>query len=122
MITQAQYLEMLSRTERNPVRDAVPDDAADHESDLQEQIEAECRYRLWPCVRTRMDRRTTFTLPGVPDCIIAADRGRTFWIECKTRTGKQTVEQMGFQALCARNNHVYAVIRSFGEFLALVRI
>jgi hypothetical protein len=37
-------------------------------------------------------------------------------VECKTKTGKLTVEQQGFIAHAARNGHTVHVIRSMEEF------
>lgn len=102
------------------VRQAMPDDAVSLESPLQEKIEEECRRRRWPFVRSRMDKATVFTFPGVPDFVIAADGGRVLWIECKSKTGKQTTDQIGFQMMLNRCGHLYYLIRSFQEFLGIL--
>lgn len=120
MISQADYLTMLQRTQRNPIRGA-PEAGAESESTLQDEIEAECRRRVWPFVRTRMDRRTTFTMEGVPDFIIARPGGETFWCECKSSTGKQTPAQRGFELLLQRNNHDYRIVKSFTAFLDVLK-
>lgn len=96
-----------------------PMDAEPVEADLQDKIEQDCRFRLWPYARTRMDKKTTFTMAGVPDFIIAASRGRTLWIECKSKTGKQTVDQAGFGIMVLRQGGLYRVVHSFGEWLAV---
>ena len=69
-----------------------------------------------------MDRATTFTLPGVPDFVIAMDHGWVVWIEAKSRTGKQTTEQRGFEMMLTNKGHNYYVVRSMSEFLEAVRI
>lgn len=120
MITPMQYAQMLSRTQRNPSREA-PGGAVALEAPLQDQIEAECRRRGWPFVRTRMDRKTTFTMEGIPDFVIAADGGKTLWVECKRKNAKQTVEQRGFQMMLERIGHGYHLVRSFSEFLDALR-
>ena len=91
----------------------------ERETDLQEQIEAELRRRQWAFARTRMDCATTFTMQGIPDFIIAAPGGKTWWLENKSRTGKQTMEQRGFQILLELNQHRYELCRTFEEFLRL---
>lgn len=96
--------------------ETVPMDAVELEASLQEEIEAECRRRLWPFVRTRMNKATTFTFPGVPDFVIALNGGRVLWVECKSKTGKQTHEQIGFQTMLEITGHSYHLIRSFSEF------
>ena len=98
----------------------VPADTASREDDLQEKIEAECLSRGWPFARTRMDKATTFTFPGVPDFIIAADGGRTLWIECKAGLKKPTTEQVGFGMMLNRCGHVYHVVRAFSQFLEII--
>lgn len=91
------------------------------ESELQDQIENYCRNKYWPFVRSRMDKATTFTFPGVTDFVIAADGGRVFWIETKSKSGKQTTDQIGFQMLLNRCGHVYHLCRSYGQFLDIVK-
>lgn len=91
------------------------------ESVLQDEIENYCRNKYWPFVRCRMDKATVFTFPGVPDFVIAADGGRVFWIETKSKSGKQTTDQLGFQMLLERGGHSYCLIRNFQQFLEAVK-
>lgn len=88
---------------------------------LQDKIEQECRQRQWAFARTRMDKATTYTMPGVPDFIIAMLGGRTLYVEVKTRTGKQSPAQKGFQVLLEMNGHEYHLVRSFAEFLTAIK-
>jgi hypothetical protein len=99
---------------------AVTPDAVECEAGLHEAIISECRARLWPVIHSRMDAKTT-TAKGAPDFTIFADGGRVFSIECKSKTGKQTPEQIGWQMLLERNGHAYRVVRSLTEFLDLVK-
>ncbi|MGA2686259.1 MAG: VRR-NUC domain-containing protein [Verrucomicrobiota bacterium] len=91
-------------------------DAVTDESDLHNQILAECRRRLWPVVHSRMDCATT-TARGCPDFVIFANHSRAFLVECKSIGGKLTTEQLGWQAMLRRNGHLLFVVRSFTEFL-----
>ncbi|MGA2685901.1 MAG: hypothetical protein ABSF51_12705 [Verrucomicrobiota bacterium] len=97
----------------------VSADAVDSEGALHDEIISECRARLWPVIHSRMDAKTT-TAKGAPDFVIFADAGRVFAVECKTRTGKQTPEQIGWQMLLERNGHAYRIVRSMADFLAVV--
>jgi hypothetical protein len=119
MITTAQFQDMQARCSAGR-GEAVPADAVTDEGALHDEILAECRRRLWPVVHSRMDAPTT-TARGCPDFVIFGSAGRVFAVECKTRTGKQTPEQIGWQMLLERNGHRYAVVRSMAEFLDLIK-
>jgi hypothetical protein len=94
--------------------DAVP---AGQEGKLQRDIAADLDARHWPYVWHRMDCPTT-TAKGVPDFIVAAP-GRTLWVECKTRTGKLSVEQQLWRQRLEGNGHTYHVVRSMSEWLRI---
>lgn len=86
------------------------------EAELHDEIERECRSRGWLYIHSRMDMPTT-TAKGVCDFVVLADKGRTFLIEAKNKTGKQTTDQRGFEMMAKMNGHKYAVVRSLHEFL-----
>lgn len=88
------------------------------ESLLHNQIIAECKRRGWIYFHSRMDKPTGATI-GTPDFILAADGGRTFFIECKAAVGKLSTAQLGMQAWAKKLNHTIHVIRSFEEFIQL---
>lgn len=121
-ISQAQYLEMTARLDRNSGRVVLsqftPCEKEVGAGGLHEQIEVECRQRMWPIVHSRTDMRAT-TIPGTPDFIIAAGGGRVLWVEAKAKGGKQTTEQRGFEIMLTRNGHAYHLVYSFQEFLAI---
>jgi hypothetical protein len=58
---------------------------------------------------------------GVADLCIMLPRGRTGWLEMKTAKGRQTDEQMGFQARCERMEHHYAVARNLEEAVDILK-
>lgn len=89
------------------------------EADLHEQIREECARRGWPAMHGSMAQRAFRTL-GEPDFVIAADHGITYWVECKTRTGKLTAVQAEMIAWLTKLGHRVGVVRSFEEFLAFV--
>lgn len=94
-------------------------DAAEKESDLHEAIINECNRRGWCAVHSRMDRATTVQI-GTPDFIIFADAGRVFAVECKSKTGKLSTEQLATQAWLKRLGHTLHVVRSFREFIEVI--
>ena len=119
-----QYQEMLARVERNKLRGAVTREAAEiiserSERDLHDKILAECARRGFIAIHSRMDRPTTNNV-GLADFVILADHGRTLLVECKSRTGKLTTEQLAFKMLAERLGHTVHVCRSMSEFLTVI--
>lgn len=122
MITPQQFREMEIRL-HGTSRQAVPRDSqADtlDESDLQDRIVGYCRSKGWFPVFSGMHRRTSIPL-GSPDFIIYTDNGRVFTIETKSKTGKQTPEQIGVQFMLNKLGHQYYLVRSFEQFLDVVK-
>src|SRR3990170_4918811 len=72
----------------------------DREATLHDRVEAECRRRGWLFFHGSMAHRTKRTL-GEPDFTILADGDRVFFVECKSKTGKLTREQLGLQMMAA---------------------
>jgi len=60
--------------------------------------------------------------PGAPDMGVLMPNGRVGWLEFKTRTGRQSVEQKGFQSRLLRIQHPYAIIRTFDEAEKVLRL
>lgn len=119
-ISQAQYLEMLRRTERHTGRNPPADPhAVEREGDLHNDIIEDCSAKGWGYLHGAMCRPTHRT-EGEPDFVILADRGRVFFIECKSRTGKLSREQQNFIAQSARNQHSIHVVRSMEEYRKVV--
>jgi len=58
---------------------------------------------------------------GEPDFVILASDGRVFFVECKSKTGKLTLEQQAFIAHAAKNGHAVHVVRSMEEFNDVIR-
>jgi len=94
--------------------------AAENEGDLHDEIMADLRALGWAYAHNRMDKKSTAG-NGVTDFIIAASGGRTFWIECKSRSGKRTTEQLAFAAQLERFGHVAHLCKSIGEFREIVK-
>jgi hypothetical protein len=44
------------------------------------------------------------------------------WLEMKTRTGRQSVEQKNFQQICLALGHPYAIARSFEEAEKILKL
>lgn len=92
--------------------------SVEKESDLHEQILAECRRRGWIAFHSRMDVPTTANV-GTPDFICAIPNGITLYFECKARTGKLSQAQLAMSAWMSRLNHTVHTIRSFDQFILI---
>jgi len=86
------------------------------EARLHDEIIVECKRRGWYYVHARMDRPTTTAL-GVPDFIVAAKGGRTFWIEAKAARTKIRPEQIGAIHWLGTLGHVSKIVHSLQEFI-----
>ena len=93
---------------------------ADRESKLHDAILGECAVRGWAVVHSRMDRRTS-QAPGVPDFIIAADGGKTWWVEAKRKGGKLSPAQRDFGFLLGHNGHELHVVYSIEDFMEVIK-
>lgn len=135
-VSSAEYAQLLARQKRIEQTGSVAtSEAVTRESDLHEQIFAECRRRGWIAFHGAMSERTARTC-GEPDFIILGSRvdsalglnGETrmfpaIWlIECKTRTGKLSPAQQAISAWAAKLGHTVHVVRSFNEFLDVVTL
>ena len=93
---------------------------AGQEAGLHRQILDWCRDNHCAVIHSHMHRKSSQT-PGSPDFAIAAPGGRTLWVECKTKAGKVDEEQRVWHFLAERHEHTVHVVRSFEEFLSVIR-
>jgi len=87
------------------------------EADLHEQIRQVCVDRNWLPLHGSMAHKT-FRTPGEWDFVILAEYPRLLLVECKTKTGKLTVEQAGLAAWASRLGWRPTVCRSIEDFTA----
>jgi len=118
MISHADYLAMLARTAAHvPAQSAGP--AVKRESELHDQILAECQRRGWICFHGSMAHATHRTI-GEPDFIILRDEGRVVLVEGKRPGGKLAPEQLALKFWAEKLGHKVATVYSFREFLDLL--
>lgn len=89
------------------------------ESELHAAIVKECADRRWVALHGSMAHSTHRTL-GEWDFVVLADRGRKFLIECKSKTGKLSPEQVALHHMADGLGHSTHVIRSMAEFRMIV--
>lgn len=118
--TEQQYRDYLAReAARKGGRSATcPTCGVEVESEMHDQIIAECKRLGWLWIHARMDKASHMTV-GAPDFIILAEGGRVLLVECKTRTGKIRPEQAAFAAWAGKLGHAVHVMRSMEEFHAV---
>lgn len=124
-ISQFQYQQMLERTlpkiGSSKAEHGNASKPCEKEVDLHDQIINECKKRGWIYLHGSTAEATHRTL-GEPDFTILADGGRVFFVECKTRIGKLSTHQLALQMVARKLGHEIHVVRSFAEFLLLVKI
>lgn len=96
-----------------------PVDPVEDESELHDDIIRLCKSRGWYYVRSRMDKRTTQAV-GVPDFIIAADGGKSIWIECKAKGNKPTNEQLATITFLKAKGHVAGICYNMTDVAKLI--
>lgn len=110
---RAMYAKSILRKGKPTAGDAV---ASGEEAKLHAAIKDYCRQKGWIAFHGAMSKATHRT-KGEPDFIIAADHGRTLYVECKTKTGKLSAAQVAICAQVEHLGHRYHVVRSMREFL-----
>lgn len=92
----------------------------ERESELHQQIKTECNRRGWLCFSGAMHKRTWRT-NGEPDLCILGRFGAVLWVEAKTRTGRLSDDQINVREKMASLGHTVHVVRSFREFLEIIK-
>lgn len=64
--------------------------------------------------------RASGVLPGVSDTVFIGSLGRSIYIEWKTETGTQSKAQKEWQAIIESLGHIYHIVRSEAEFIAIL--
>lgn len=115
-ISLADYMTMEARLAEKGLR-KEPSDATEckRESDLHRQIMEFCQNKGWLCFHGSMAHKTYRTI-GEPDLTICADKGRTFFVECKKKGGKPTREQLAMIAMLKKLGHKAEIVWSLKEF------
>jgi len=114
------FLEMEARIKAKTAQDkAVLGQSCERESEIHDQIIAECRVKGWYFIHSRTDKRTT-TAIGVPDFVICLPNGVTWFIEVKRPKEKPKLAQMAVGVMLEHLGHHYAVVHSLSELLEII--
>jgi len=112
---------MVARLEKNPSRESLPPDAVTDEIEgLHYPIIKWCKEQVpaVPYIWSRPDKAATIGR-GAPDFTIFY-KGRCLLIECKSKTGTVSTDQIVWKIRAADQSFTVHVIRSMSEFFALV--
>jgi len=94
-------------------------EGCENESVLHNAIIEHCKMVGWIYFHGSMAHKAMRTV-GEPDFTILANRGRVFFVECKTKIGKLSMEQLGLKQWAERLGHTIHVCRSAQEFFEIV--
>jgi len=103
----------------NPFARAYGGGAVAEESDLHNDIISYCKSKGWIYLHGSMAAATHRTL-GEPDFEILADHGRVFFVECKSKDGKLSTDQLGFAMHAQKLGHEVHLVRSMEDFRKVV--
>lgn len=122
--TQEQYREILSRSERNKLRNApTPEDsrlseqAVDEEGKLHQEIMAYCdsQWPRWKYIHARMDKPSCIQ-KGANDITAFLPGGNVLCIECKKRGGKLDPDQLAWKLEMEMVGHKVHVVYCMDDF------
>lgn len=94
-------------------------EGCEKESALHDDIIQHCKAQGWIYFHGSMAHKAMRTV-GEPDFTILANHGRVFFVECKTKFGKLSTEQLGLKQWAERLGHTIHVCRSAQEFFEIV--
>ena len=118
-ILREQQLMKCRRVQPGAEAVDMPDDGK--ESLLLSKIVAHCNSWGWRCLPLWTSKKAKgFLLPGWPDLTICMPKGRTVFIELKSKDGRLRKEQADLQIQMMALGQEYYVIRSFKRFLEIV--
>jgi len=122
-ISTAQFQEMLARSERYSGRLPKPSEPVEKEATLHRQIMDWCngQWPRWKFIHARTDQRSTIQI-GSHDLTVFGPFPKCLLIECKTKTGKLSEDQLIWKAEMSQLGWTVEVVRSMGEFLTLIKI
>jgi len=119
-ISQHDFNEMTRRVAAARKTPVAPPEAVNDEGKLHLAIIDFCerQFPRWKYRHARMDRPTTEE-KGIEDFTVFMPNGITAHVECKKKSGKQSVDQLAWQLELGRLGHKVYVVFSIEQFKAL---
>jgi len=115
-----EYERFLASKAKQPKAgdDAVP---AGGETKLQREIKDFCnaQHPQWKFINPRSDVESTIA-EGAQDFTIFLPGGRVVCIECKTKTGKLSIDQLAWRHQMEALGHTVHLVRSMNDFRTIL--
>jgi hypothetical protein len=93
--------------------------AVKNEGDLHDELESHCTAQGYLCAHSRMDVPSTIAV-GFPDFVIFMPERKTCFLECKSKTGKATIKQLGKIAHARKLGYVAEIVDNMPDALAAI--
>jgi hypothetical protein len=87
------------------------------EKDLQAKAEKLCRERGYHFFH---DRSRGANVPGQTDLVIALPKGRTVWVELKSKHGRLSADQKRVRMMLSALGHEWHDVRSYSQFVSIL--
>ncbi len=87
------------------------------EKDLQAKAEKLCRERGYHFFH---DRSRGSNVPGQTDLVIAMPKGRTLWVELKSKSGRLSDDQKRVRMILSALGHEWHEVRSYQQFILIL--
>lgn len=119
-ISQFQFSEMQARLIKNKPVPKIIGECEINEATLHDRIISDCKARRWIYFHGSMAHKAMRTL-GEPDFTVLADKGRVFFLEIKSRSGKLSAEQLALKCWAEMLGHPIHTIKTYAEYLGIVK-
>jgi VRR-NUC domain len=123
--TEAEAFAIEMNQRRKIGQKALPNSepGVERESKLHQDIIEWCnsQWPRWKYVHARMDKKSGLD-KGVADFVLFGPKKQCFVIECKKSDGKISPDQRGWIAEMAMIQWPVLIVRSYEEFLEIVKI
>ena len=120
----AEVVSKMSVADKRVLGIHFPDDevkpgATEDERALHNEILEHCKFHGLLAFHGSMAHRT-FRTAGEPDFVILLPDGKMMMVECKTKNGKLSPEQLGVAMWAEKLGHRVYTVRSYVEFLTFL--
>ena len=119
-ITNEEYMDMQRRMQilQDSIDKSTPDAP---ESELSKTIRQWAKDKAYPCLVHPQNKKLSWFVPeGYPDVVLSLPKGRTIYLELKSKKGIWKNKQIDHALMLGQLGHEYYVVRTFKRFLEIV--